>query len=83
MAIVSYKWLMEKYGLEPEEAAVVEWQYGYCGGFHTALWDAISLADEINLLRLEQGFPIEVRGYKKFTREQGWWQAVEFKVKGG
>ena len=83
MALASYDWLMEKYRLEAEEAAVVEWQCGYCGDFRTALWDAISRADENNLLRLELGFPVEVRGYKKFTRELGWWQSVVSKVRGG
>lgn len=74
--MASYTWIQEQYGLEPEEAAVVEWQYGYCGDFHRALWGAIARADPVNLLRLESGFPVEVKGYIKYSQKYGWWQNV-------
>jgi hypothetical protein len=66
--------------LTAEEYVVVEWQYRLCGGFKTALWDAISKADEGNLIRLAKGFPVEVGGYRRFSREEGWWQRVEAKL---
>lgn len=66
--------------LTPEEDWVYQWQYGYLGDFHSALFDAIKLADEKNLYRLWLGFPDEVNGYKKYTREEGWWQKVKEKV---
>ena len=78
--MASYSWIQEQYGLEPEEAAVVEWQYGYCGDFHKALWEAIARADENNLDRLGFGFPVEVTGFKKYSQEPGWWQNVLEKI---
>ena len=60
-----------------EEQAVICWQFKYDGGFFTALWEAISMADEQNLDRLAEGFPTEVAGYRKYTRESGWWSSVE------
>ena len=74
--MASYTWIQEQYGLEPEEAAVVEWQYGYCGDFRKALWEAIARADEHNLSRLMAGFPIEVTGFIKYSQDSGWWQNV-------
>ncbi len=71
---------MELDGLTPEENAVFEWQYGYCGDFRKALWKAIMLADEFNLARLAKGFPTFVEGYIKYTRESGWWQEVQQKA---
>ena len=48
----------------PEERAVILWQYQLIGDFKQALWEAISRADGDNLLRLELGFPDEVRGFR-------------------
>ncbi len=75
-AMALYTWIQEQYNLEPEEAAVVEWQYGYCGDFRRALWKAIAKADKQNLARLRSGFPVEIRGFEKYSREFGWWQGV-------
>jgi hypothetical protein len=44
------------------------------------LWGAITRADDGNLYRLRQGFPNEVDGYLAYTREPGWWPAVEAKL---
>lgn len=44
-------------------------QYNQSGGFMTSLFDAISRADEINLMKLERGFPSEVKAYLTWTRE--------------
>ena len=67
-------------GLTPEEAAVYEWQYGYCGDFKKALWEVIMAADESNLDKLELGFPVEVIAYKLYAFKSGWWQEVVKKV---
>ncbi len=69
-------------GLSEEEYAVVTWQYRLCGGFRAALWEAIARADEGNLARLARGFPAEVGGYLRYTRERGWWESVMAKAKG-
>jgi len=49
--------------------AYLEFQLHRTGGFLTALFEAISRADETNLARLRIGFPHEVRGYELFARE--------------
>lgn len=78
--MASYTWLQQKYGLLPEAAAIVEWQYHYTGDFKTALFECICLADTSNLQKLSRGFPIEVNGYLYYTRKPGWWQQVQKKI---
>ena len=63
--------------LTAAEQAVVEWQYRMCGDFKAALWEAIGRADDGNLARLRLGFPHEVDGYMRFSRERGWWPDVQ------
>ena len=63
--------------LTAPEQAVVEWQYRMCGDFKTALWGAITRADDGNLARLRLGFPIEVDGFLLFSRQPNWWQDVQ------
>ena len=76
----SYQWIIDKYDLKPEEAAVFEWQFGFCGDFKAALWLAICKADEFNLAKLVVAFPVEVIGYHHFSEVSGWWQNVAAKV---
>ena len=64
----------------PEEDWIAKWQYGYLEDFHKALFDAICAADEGNLDRLSLGFPDEVSGYRKYTRQAGWWKEVQKKI---
>jgi len=59
------------------EQAVIKWQYNLNGSFYTALWKAISMADDKNLDKLSAGFPIEVEGYRLYTRQHGWWESVQ------
>ena len=49
------------------EKFIVEWQFRLLGDFKTALIDAIKLADEGNLDRLELGFPDEVQGFRAWA----------------
>ncbi len=67
--------------LTREERAVVDWQYGFCGGFFEALFGAIAKADEQNLASIEKGFPDEVAGYKHYAYQDGWWPMVEKKMR--
>jgi len=71
---------MELKGLTPEEAAVFEWQYGYCGDFKRGLWGAIVKADKNNLYKLALGFPVHVEGYRKYSTCRNWWQEVQQKA---
>lgn len=66
--------------LDKWELAVVKWQYGWLGSFDTALWQAISTADEEHLTRLSAGFPVEIEAYCRYTRESGWWAKVQDKL---
>lgn len=49
------------------EKEVVMWQFRLIGDFKKALWDAICRADELNLARLEMGFPTEIEGYRAWA----------------
>jgi hypothetical protein len=66
--------------LDPEEYVAFMWQRGSMGGFNSLIMQAITIADEDNLNRLEKGFPLLVGAYKKYSRIKGWWQSVEKKV---
>lgn len=46
----------------------LEFQYHQAGGFYTRLFQAIQVADEDNLERLEEGFPSAVDAYKTWSR---------------
>ena len=48
------------------EQLVLKWQFGLYGSFYTALWQAMTLADPENLLRLEKGFPEQVAALKEW-----------------
>ena len=50
------------------EKAVVKWQFRLLGDFRTALFKAIALADDKNLVRLAMGFPDEVSGFMAWNR---------------
>ena len=62
------------------ERFIVEWQYRLSGSFRRTLAEAISRADISNLAKLEQGFPDEVRAYRKFSGVSGWWDEVRKKA---
>lgn len=53
---------------DPKARAVIKWQYGLFGGFYSALFGAITRADEQNLHNLSLGFPDEVGGYLEWAR---------------
>lgn len=52
----------------PEAKAVLKWQWHLYGHFFTALFDAIKLADDQNLVKLGLGFPAEVAGFLAWNR---------------
>ena len=65
--------------LTEEEEFIIKWQYRILGDFTTALIDAIKRADSSNLARLALGFPMEVKAYKLYAEQPGWWQRTEEK----
>jgi len=66
--------------LSDEERFIAKWRLGMQGDFKTALITAIMRADMFNMAKLELGFPVEVKAYKKYSTENGWWQKVEEKL---
>jgi hypothetical protein len=62
--------------LNPGVQSLIKWQFEDHGGFFTALWMAISRADEGNLQRLGIAFPEEVRAYIRFKSEPGYWEHI-------
>lgn len=52
------------------EKFIIRWQFnslGLLSDFETALADAIKVADSDNLVRLSQGFPVEVGGFRAWS----------------
>lgn len=55
-------------GLTKQEAVIFEWQYGFCGSFKKALWEAICHA------------PVEISAYRWYAYEKDWWRKVQNKI---
>ena len=66
--------------LDDIEKELIDWQYRLCGDFRQALWEAICRADDNNLARLRLGFPNQVDGYIRYTRESEYWARVQEKA---
>lgn len=66
--------------LTQKELFIYKWQLGILGDFKKSLMHTVTKADESNLSRLEEGFPMEVSSYRCFAYREGWWQEVEKKV---
>ncbi len=79
--MLTHKELNHYQRLEDDELIAIKWQYKVYGDFFTALFNAIIRADEGNLFRLGGGYPNEVRAYKRWTREEGWAQSIEDKLR--
>lgn len=62
------------------EQIAIDWQYRRSGDFYTTLMKAIALADETNLDKLAESFPLHVMSYRNFTTVNGWWQKVQEKA---
>lgn len=54
------------------ERTMLGWQYRFNGGFYTALWKAITVADLGNLANLKKGFPSEVQAYEDYAHSGAW-----------
>ncbi len=50
------------------EKWIIQWQFRLLGDFETALIDAITRADEGNLMKLALGFPMQVDAYLEWSR---------------
>lgn len=59
---------------------VIEWKYGYAGGFHNLLADTICHADTFNRARLKLSFPNEVDAMNNYMNVPGWWEEVVKKM---
>lgn len=54
------------------------WQYGG-DSFMSRLFKTMSKADTVNLNKLAKGFPEEVRAYRRYISEDGYWNMVKRK----
>jgi len=63
--------------LNPGELFIFEWQYNRLSHFKAALVDAIRRADLPNRNKLEIAYPDEVRAFRCFANESGWWTRVK------
>lgn len=58
--------ILKQHGFTAQEICIVRWQLEDYGGFYTALMEAITRADLINIEKLRKGFPVEVGAMIKF-----------------
>ena len=63
--------------LSEGERHLCEWQFGMTGHFFTALFAAMTHADETNLNRLSLAFPDEVNAFRRYKKEDGFWPRIE------
>jgi len=61
------------------ETILLKWQYRMYGDFYTALFDAITRADDTNCEKLALGFPREVMAFRLW---QTTWIAESLRVRG-
>jgi len=57
------------------------WQYRRAGSFITNLFLTIGKADIGNKYKLSLGFPDEVEAYDNYTKTEGYWEALEERMK--
>ena len=80
MALLTYSEAMRSPLILPVEKAAIRWQYRSSwqqGSFWTALWEAISWADEEHLTKLALGYPTEVEAVRRWRDEPGFSDMVE------
>jgi len=58
------------------ERRLCEWQFGLSGSFFRSLFNAMSVADRENLAKLKRAFPDEVKAYRRFASEAGYWKRL-------
>jgi hypothetical protein len=74
-------WELEKQGkITYGERRLLEWQYRLSGDFYKALWEAISRADETNLMKLYAGFPDEVHAFQMYSEVSGYWDELQERI---
>ena len=59
------------------ERHLAEWQFGMASHFFTALFAALTYADNTNQARLSLAFPEEVNAFQRYRKETGYWQRIE------
>jgi hypothetical protein len=61
------------------ELRLMDWQRGRAGSFVNALFECMCTADEANLTRMGEGFPEEVRVFKKFRHQPGYYESLRLR----
>lgn len=63
------------------EQFIHDWQCKQLNPFYSHLASSIAAADQSQLNLLRFSFPDEVQAYINFSRTEGWWEALEEKVR--
>ena len=58
------------------EHRLIDWQKGKSGHFITALFECFCTADDENLSRLAEGFPEEVKVFRRYRHEPGYYKSI-------
>lgn len=56
------------------ELKLIDWCVGRSGSFVESLFNCMSKCDEANLCRMGEGFPEEVKVFKRFRYEKDYWK---------
>lgn len=63
--------------LNAGEKLFVEHMRGLNGSFYTKLFEAAMAADNTNLAKMENGFPLEIQAVRRYKNELGYWEDLE------
>lgn len=59
------------------ELRLLDWQRGRAGPFVNSLFECMCTADEKNLEKLAEGFPEEIRVFKKYRHQPGYFDGLK------
>lgn len=62
--------------LNAGERLLVEHFKGMNGSFYTKFFEAAMQADNLNLAKMEAGFPEEIRAVRRYKNESGYWETI-------
>jgi hypothetical protein len=63
--------------LTESQVIIIKWQYGYFGSFYKKMFEAITLADDTNIARIEKGFPELVKAFNLYKTQFGFFDECE------
>ena len=70
---------MGKMDVSFAELRLMDWQRGCAGHFVNALFECMGTADDANLCRLAEGFPEEVKVFRRYRYEPGYYENLRLR----